>query len=99
MAYFEDRNFEKVRSSLELIPGASLTDTSKGDHCVSTWNPQAELSFMHKQFLRTATLLQDQRQTNHKYADAHYLQSFGTILFVMLDLEFIWNIWMWYELV
>lgn len=67
MSHFDCGDIDQVRSSLELVPGASINESAKGDHFgMRSWNPQTELCVMHKQFLRAATLLQEQRQTNHR---------------------------------
>nr|KAG5704899.1 hypothetical protein BaRGS_003882 [Batillaria attramentaria] len=67
MSHFDSGEMGEVRSSLELVPGASLTEGSKGEHGgMLSWSPKHELSLMHRQFLRAGTLLQEQRQTNHR---------------------------------
>ncbi|KAK7113677.1 hypothetical protein V1264_012925 [Littorina saxatilis] len=67
MSHFDLGDMECVRSSLELVPGASLSEGNKAEHSnLLHWSPNTELSLMHRQFLRAATLLEEQRQTNHR---------------------------------
>lgn len=67
MASFELGELEAVRSSLELVPGASLSEGNKAEHSnLHHWSPRSELAHMQRQFLRAATLLEEQRQTNHR---------------------------------
>ena len=68
MAHFDRGVMEAVRASLELVPGASLSEGNKAEHSnLLNWSPKTELSLMHRQFLRAATLLEEQRQTNHRW--------------------------------
>ncbi|XP_076458807.1 serine/threonine-protein kinase SMG1-like [Babylonia areolata] len=67
MASFEVGDLEAVRSSLELVPGGSLSEGNKAEHSnLHQWSPRTELAHMQRQFLRAATLLEEQRQTNHR---------------------------------
>ncbi|KAK6170598.1 hypothetical protein SNE40_018955 [Patella caerulea] len=60
LSHFDSAKLSAVKESLELVPGASLSDSSKGDSNI-TWNPKLELQNIHQQFIRGATLLQEQK--------------------------------------
>ncbi|KAL8580399.1 hypothetical protein ACOMHN_020876 [Nucella lapillus] len=67
LASFEAGDLESVRSNLELVPGASLSEGNKAEPSnLHHWAPRTELAHMQRQFLRAATLLEEQRHTNHR---------------------------------
>ena len=67
MSHFDCGDMQAVRASLELVPGASLSEGNKAEHSnLLNWSPKMELALMHRQFLRAATLLEEQRQINHR---------------------------------
>jgi hypothetical protein len=71
MEQFDFGDMAAVRASLELVPGASLSEGNKAEHCnMHNWNPHTDLGIMRRQFLRAATLLEEQRQTNNRYVQS-----------------------------
>ncbi|XP_048245963.1 serine/threonine-protein kinase SMG1-like isoform X1 [Haliotis rufescens] len=66
LSHFDSGNLSGVRESLELVPGASLSEMSKSEAGGLTWNPRTELENIHSQFIKAATLLQEHKQTNHR---------------------------------
>eukprot|EP00106_Octopus_bimaculoides_P021655 XP_014789097.1 PREDICTED: serine/threonine-protein kinase SMG1-like isoform X1 [Octopus bimaculoides] len=63
---FENGDYEGVRSSMELIPGMSLSESilSNQQPMGLLWSPKHSLEHAHKQFVRVVTLLQEQNKSN-----------------------------------
>ncbi|ESO84130.1 hypothetical protein LOTGIDRAFT_229624 [Lottia gigantea] len=64
LGHFDEGKFSNVKESLELIPGASITDCNITDNNYNIcWNPQQEIHHIHQQFIRASTILQDTKST------------------------------------
>lgn len=67
LAQFDKNDLAGVRNSLELIPGASLSDLSQNPSLPGiTWDPRYNIEQAHAQFIRVATVLQQQTVNSNK---------------------------------
>ena len=67
LSNFDAGTMSGVHDCLELVPGASLADLAKTDPTISDlWNPRQKGDYVHQQFVRMATVLQEQTVNNNK---------------------------------
>ncbi|XP_041362847.1 serine/threonine-protein kinase SMG1-like [Gigantopelta aegis] len=74
LSHFDSGELNGVRDCLELVPGASLSESSKYESVSSpSWNPHLETEHIHRQFIRAATILQEQKAVNYRSDVMRYL--------------------------
>ena len=72
LSHFDSGELTGVRDCLELVPGASLSESSKYESASGqSWNPHMETEHLHRQFIRAATILQEQKSISYRYELLH----------------------------